>query len=272
MRHCVPALTFLVVALMAFTALLPATADIGIVNGGFEDGNMTGWSTGYWSGTVLGSGAPPYNGLFGTSSADGVSINTYAKTDTYGAFFGNNASSYSGGFGLFNYGATSSTGVAWGIYQTNALTIAEGDTISFDYRAFVNNRPADSPYFEAGLISGSNFVTLASQDSALAYQTTTYVPPAATANNYQWITASHTVTHNEALQLAGSAYLGFFAYNQPALQGYPPYYVNLDNVSLDRGEKDNGSGGTPELGTFALMGLSMLPMAGVAIRRRRKAA
>jgi len=30
--------------------------------------------------------------------------------------------------------------------------------------------------------------------------------------------------------------------------------------------------GTPELGTFALLGMSMLPMAGVAIRRRRKSA
>ena len=38
---------------------------------------------------------------------------------------------------------------------------------------------------------------------------------------------------------------------------------------------DEGNGpphGTPELGTFALMGLSMLPMAGVAIRRRRRSA
>ena len=31
-------------------------------------------------------------------------------------------------------------------------------------------------------------------------------------------------------------------------------------------------GGTPELGTFALMGISMLPMAGFAIRRRRRSA
>jgi hypothetical protein len=35
---------------------------------------------------------------------------------------------------------------------------------------------------------------------------------------------------------------------------------------------DGGSGGgTPELGTFALFGMSMLPIAGVAIRRRKRA-
>ena len=60
----------------------------------------------------------------------------------------------------------------------------------------------------------------------------------------------------------------------PGLQGgLWAFSANDAYFTMDFESPTNGSGGgTPELGTFALMGLSMLPMAGVAIRRRRKAA
>ena len=49
-------------------------------------------------------------------------------------------------------------------------------------------------------------------------------------------------------------------------------YAYVDYFGADQPPSPPNSGGTPELGTFALMGISMLPMAGVAMRRRRRKA
>ncbi len=197
----------------ACAALVPslAHADV-IVNGNFETGNLSGWS-GLGSGHAADAtiGVTPTEGTY-QAYIETTGNYSAAATDVDAAMGVDDATVVALGAGPPTNGT--------GMWQN--ITVAAGDTLSFDWNFLTDELDEDPIYNDFGFftISGSAFL-LASRGGS-TYDMVS--PPAGFDGQTGWATQSYTFSS------AGTYTLGFAVYNVGDA-GHNSVLL-LDNISI----------------------------------------
>jgi len=229
---------FLLIALCALAASRQAQATV--VNGGFESGNLAGW-------TLSGSGQATGSGI-GVTPTEGSFQGYIETTGNFTALAPAVAASLGvSGSAIFGLGAGSPTNGS-GISQT--VTVAAGDTLTFDWNFLTDELDEPASYNDFGFftISGSAYL-LASRNSS-TYDLVS--PPAGFDGQTDWHSQSYTFAS------AGTYSIGFGVFNVGDTGHNSVLLVDAVTIAT-----------VPEPSTFALLAVGM---AGAAVLARRRAA
>ncbi len=173
----------------------PLLSQAAVVNGGFETGDLTGW-------TVVGSAQAP-DATIGVTPTHGTRQGYIETTGNYTAY----AMPIEDALGIpettfTDLGAGTPVN---GTAITQSVTVSAGDTLTFDWDFLTDELDEDPMYNDFAYLIIDNSVSLLASRNGSAYDTVS--PPAGFDGQTDWMSGSYTFTS------AGTHTIGFGVFN-----------------------------------------------------------
>lgn len=242
----------------------PASAATEMVtNGGFETGNLSGWSSGYTAGaniccygyTATGTQVHGADGIFGAAIAGSMSA--------YGDWDGGTSSDYSKATDFFVRQLLTKTGDVTSATLTFSFNVAGGA-----YESYVGAYQGYTDVLERDVTANFLGGDLSLQSNLYQFERPTLLGMEPFVYGQQNITLDVTTAFNA---MSNGAFFLDFGRHIPQYFTGGGYFV-MDNVSLQVGDAVvvTPPGGVPEPASWAMMILGF-GAAGAMLRRRRMA-